>query len=323
MAHHLRVSNTRREGQHLIHGYTGCPGPSNDNFSAGGALACDRVLAETNGTGAAGTTREYIWLGDLPVAVIDKSVTPNKTYWVHADHLNRPYFMTDSAKAVVWKAVYEPFGTVWSTTGAAAQNSRFPGQWFQIESNLAYNWHRHYDATTGRYISADPLNHALNGAPVTATTLRGGTTAPFSAKLAWLNQPVLPDMMAITAPVALNRPQVTQWLPDQTGSNGLLAVNAAQSIRGMGLFPDGPNLYAYARQAPGKNTDPSGLETPRYYPLNLQEKLAMDEARAGAGMCIMENLNFPKGGKKYRHTHGNIVIYYSCINGICGDFKFK
>ena len=108
-------------------------------------------------------------------------------------------------------------------------------------------------------ISADPLNHALNGAPVTATTLRGGTTAPFSAKLAWLNQPVLPDMMAITAPVALNRPQVTQWLPDQTGSSGLLAVNAAQSIRGMGLFPEGPNLYAYARQAPGKNIDPSGL----------------------------------------------------------------
>ncbi|MGL5734679.1 MAG: RHS repeat domain-containing protein [Beijerinckiaceae bacterium] len=167
--------------------------------------------------------------------------------------------MTDAAKAVVWKAVYEPFGTVYSTTGAAAQNLRFPGQWFQIESNLAWNWHRHYDATLGRYISADPLNHALNGAPVTATAMRGGATAPFSAKLAWLNQPVLPDMMTITAPVALNRPEATQWLPDQAGSSGLLAVNAAQSIRGTGLFPDGPNLYAYARQAPGKNTDPTGL----------------------------------------------------------------
>ncbi|MGL5734719.1 MAG: RHS repeat-associated core domain-containing protein, partial [Beijerinckiaceae bacterium] len=257
---------------HLIHGFPGCALPlANDHALiappdakpgatfAGGAFACDKVLAETSGTGPASTIREYIWLGDMPVAVVDKTVTPNKTYAVHADHLNRPYLMTDAAKAVVWKAVYEPFGTVYSTTGAAAQNLRFPGQWFQIESNLAWNWHRHYDATLGRYISADPLNHALNGAPVTATTLRGGTTAPFSAKLAWLNQPALPDMLAITAPVALNRPQATQWLPDQAGSSGLLAVNAAQSIRGTGLFPDGPNLYAYARQAPGKNTDPTGL----------------------------------------------------------------
>ena len=103
---------------HLIHGFPGCALPlANDN-------ACDKVLAETTGTGPASTIREYVWLGDMPVAVVDKTVTPNKTYAVHADHLNRPYLMTDAVKAVVWKAVYEPFGTVWSTTGTAAQNLR-------------------------------------------------------------------------------------------------------------------------------------------------------------------------------------------------------
>ncbi|MGL4405870.1 MAG: RHS repeat-associated core domain-containing protein, partial [Notoacmeibacter sp.] len=36
-------------------------------------------------------------------------------------------------------------------------NTRLPGQWFQIEDGLAYNWHRTYDPTIGRYTQADPL----------------------------------------------------------------------------------------------------------------------------------------------------------------------
>jgi RHS repeat-associated protein len=38
-----------------------------------------------------------------------------------------------------------------------AQNLGLPGQWFQLEHGLVYNWHRHYDPTTGRYTTADPL----------------------------------------------------------------------------------------------------------------------------------------------------------------------
>jgi RHS repeat-associated protein len=38
-----------------------------------------------------------------------------------------------------------------------ANNLRFPGQYFQLETGLAYNWHRHYDPVTGRYIQPDPL----------------------------------------------------------------------------------------------------------------------------------------------------------------------
>jgi len=42
-----------------------------------------------------------------------------------------------------------------------AQNTtmdlRFPGQWFQLETGLHYNGHRHYDPKTGRYFQPDPL----------------------------------------------------------------------------------------------------------------------------------------------------------------------
>jgi RHS repeat-associated protein len=76
---------------------------------------------------------------------------------VHVDQLNRPVQMTDAAKAVVWSAVYSPFGGAYTITGSETLNARFPGQWFQLEAGLHYNWHRHYDPSLGRYTQPDPL----------------------------------------------------------------------------------------------------------------------------------------------------------------------
>jgi RHS repeat-associated protein len=76
---------------------------------------------------------------------------------VHADHLDRPTKMTDASQVVVWDAYYWPYGEVRSITGTASNNLRFPGQYFLVESGLHYNWHRHYDPTTGRYLQPDPL----------------------------------------------------------------------------------------------------------------------------------------------------------------------
>ena len=108
---------------------------------------------------AAGTLlTEYVWMDDRPIAVIANAGSGSPvTYWVHTDHLERPVLMTDGSAAVVWQASYLPYGEVVSITGTATLDQRFPGQWFQLESGLAYNWHRHYDATTGRYLQPDPL----------------------------------------------------------------------------------------------------------------------------------------------------------------------
>jgi RHS repeat-associated protein len=123
----------------------------------------DRLIAETDGAGT--IVREYVWAGDVPVAVLDGTADPaNPTLlWVYADHLKRPEIMTDAAGAVVWKALYEPFGAVHSITGPAANDGRFPGQWFQLETGLHYNWHRHYDPSLGRYTQPDPLAVNLPG----------------------------------------------------------------------------------------------------------------------------------------------------------------
>jgi RHS repeat-associated protein len=109
-------------------------------------------------TGAGTMLREYVWLDDMPIAVFsDLDTAAPQLYFVHPDHLNRPLRMTDGTRAVVWDAVYRPFGEVHSIAGSATLNLRFPGQYFLLENGLHYNWHRHYDPTIGRYTQPDPL----------------------------------------------------------------------------------------------------------------------------------------------------------------------
>jgi len=40
--------------------------------------------------------------------------------------------------------------------GAFVYNLRFPGQYYQTETGLNYNYFRDYDPQTGRYIESDP-----------------------------------------------------------------------------------------------------------------------------------------------------------------------
>jgi RHS repeat-associated protein len=132
------------------------------------------VIAETAGdgvTGTTGTVREYIYLPeaeiaptmqsaaqvDRPLGVVNAVNTTPVLWMFHVDHLNRPVRMTDAAKAAVWDAIWLPWGGVHAVTGMATLNARFPGQWFQTETGLHYNWHRSYDPTLGRYTQPDPL----------------------------------------------------------------------------------------------------------------------------------------------------------------------
>jgi YD repeat-containing protein len=110
------------------------------------------LIAEATGTTAATAviTREYIWLGDMPVMVIDGVNTASPVLSaVHVDHLMRPIKITNSVKASTWDATWLPWGGAHVTTGTTAMSLRFPGQYFLIEQGLAFNWHRMYDQSAG------------------------------------------------------------------------------------------------------------------------------------------------------------------------------
>ena len=63
------------------------------------------------------------------------SSTP-QTYYVHTDHLSRPIKLSNASRAMVWEAEWTPWGALQSITGSLTLNTRFPGQWFQLEAGL-------------------------------------------------------------------------------------------------------------------------------------------------------------------------------------------
>ena len=58
---------------------------------------------------------------------------------------------------MAWKGEYDPFGKVTETVNIVEQNIRFPGQYFDSETELHYNYFRTYDPNNGRYIESDPI----------------------------------------------------------------------------------------------------------------------------------------------------------------------
>ena len=89
-----------------------------------------------------------------------------QTYFYHNDHLGTPQKMTDSTGKIVWSAVYTSFGEATiDGTSTITNNLRFPGQYYDAETGLNYNWNRYYDPIIGRYLTADPIG--LMGGPNT------------------------------------------------------------------------------------------------------------------------------------------------------------
>ncbi|MBW8311158.1 MAG: hypothetical protein K0M64_03895 [Rhizobium sp.] len=128
--------------------------------------------------------KEYVWLDDTLVAVLGDHGGSDHQY-VLTDHLGTPRAVVHpGSNALLWR---------WDLTASAfgdhpAQldpdgdgatygfNLRYPGQYFDAESGMHYNYFRDYDPSAGRYVKSDPIG--LADGPSTYAYVSG---KPFNA----------------------------------------------------------------------------------------------------------------------------------------------
>ena len=140
------------------------------------------LLGEYDNGSARGKGRtEYIWLPTDDGQAIPIGIYRNgRMFAVHADHLGTPRVITDDGNEPVWQWPYSAFGNnkpsgvlkasqnpkagvtnqavlLKATEAGIEANLRFPGQYFDEESNLSYNYFRSYQSAQGRYTQADPI----------------------------------------------------------------------------------------------------------------------------------------------------------------------
>ncbi|MEN3157788.1 RHS repeat-associated core domain-containing protein [Alkalimonas sp. NCh-2] len=100
--------------------------------------------------------KEYIYLEGEPLAML----VDGQLYYYHNSHLGTPLLLSDAQQQVVWQAEYSGFGKAEVQVAIVENQLRFPGQYFDEETGLHYNYFRDYDPETGRYLQSDPIGLA-------------------------------------------------------------------------------------------------------------------------------------------------------------------
>ncbi|RLB33025.1 MAG: hypothetical protein DRH12_18870, partial [Deltaproteobacteria bacterium] len=112
------------------------------------------LIAEAKGDGS--ITSEYFYTGKTVLARSDAGV--DHLYYYVKNQVGAPVLITDPDGAVLWQAQYLPFGQAQvNSHSSIVNNLRFPGQYFDNETGLHYNYFRHYHPGIGRFIEPDPI----------------------------------------------------------------------------------------------------------------------------------------------------------------------
>lgn len=194
---------------------------------------------------ANGLVQETVYLGDMPVVVLKRNAAGQMLVnYIFADHLSTPRMIVRASdNKLVWQWLgADPFGAIQpledpSALGAFVYNLRFPGQVYDKESGLYYNYFRDYDPQTGRYLQSDPIG--LRGGINTYAYVYGNPLQYVDPFGLWR----LPDYITVGIPtlipfigVSLTLDRYGNWYPGI--AVGLSLPNASGRAWGVGWTGD-------------------------------------------------------------------------------------
>ncbi len=236
----------------------------------------------------------YLWQDAVPVAVVWPPMTPGnpnasteRIVYLHTDHLNTPRRASDARGVLVWQWISDAYGSSAPEEDPDQDGRpttihlRFPGQYFDVESGLHYNWNRYYDPQVGRYTQPDPIGLAggintyayVEGNPVSYSDPLGLKTFMCTKPLHGLGAKWGPRMY----------PE-NRWNPSPAYHQFLCVKDATGKVTCGGQDRSGS---AFVPGSPGRPSDDS-------WPTEGNGSCEPKDDRDCVDQCVVEAVNDPK-----------------------------
>ncbi|WP_435284819.1 DUF6531 domain-containing protein [Streptomyces koelreuteriae] len=144
------------------------------DFTWDGVILCEQTTMAPSLPHPVSTTWDHDGLH--PIAQTERIVTADASqeeidsrfFSIVTDLVGTPTELVDEYGNVAWRTRATLWGvTAWNADAPTYTPLRFPGQYYDPETGLHYNYFRHYDPETARYLTPDPLGLAPAPNPVT------------------------------------------------------------------------------------------------------------------------------------------------------------